>query len=59
MIRDVSGLARSNERLREQQDALSSVLRAIERSAGVQPLLDEVTTAAMRLILLCESWIFM
>ena len=42
-------LARSNEQLREQQDAISSVLRAVVRSGGVQPVLDEVTTAAMRL----------
>ena len=42
-------LARSNERLREQQDAISSVLRAVVRSAELQPVLDEVTSAAMRL----------
>ena len=48
-IRDLSELARSNERLREQQDAISSVLRAVVRSAELQPVLDEVTMAAMRL----------
>ena len=48
-IHDVSELARSNERLREQQDAISSVLRAVVRSVELQPVLDEVTMAAMRL----------
>jgi len=48
-IRDLSELARSNERLREQQDAISSVLRAVVRSGELQPVLDEVTMAAMRL----------
>lgn len=46
---DVRELARSNERLRDQQDAISRVLRAVVRSAELQPVLDEVTTAAMRL----------
>jgi hypothetical protein len=46
---DVQELARSNERLREQQDAISGVLSAVVRSAELQPVLDEVTTAAMRL----------
>src|SRR5262249_57883627 len=46
---NVQELARSNERLREQQDAISSVLRAVVRSGEVQPVLDEVATAAMRL----------
>ena len=45
----VQELARSNERLREQQDAISSVLRTVVRSAELQPVLDEVTSAAMRL----------
>jgi adenylate cyclase len=48
-IHDIRELARSNERLREQQDAISSVLRAVVRSAELQPVLDEITTAAMRL----------
>lgn len=48
-VHDLSELARSNERLREQQDAISSVLRAVVRSVELQPVLDEVTTAAMRL----------
>jgi adenylate cyclase len=46
---DVQELARSNERLREQQDAISNVLRAVVRSGELQPVLDEVATAAMRL----------
>ena len=46
---DAQALARTNEQLREQQDAISSVLRAVVRSAELQPVLDEVTTAAMRL----------
>ena len=46
---DVRELARSNERLRDQQDAISSVLRAVARSGELQPVLDEVATAAMRL----------
>jgi class 3 adenylate cyclase/putative methionine-R-sulfoxide reductase with GAF domain len=48
-IHDIRELARTNERPREQQDAISSVLRAVVRSAELQPVLDEVTTAAMRL----------
>lgn len=46
--RDADELARSNERLREQQDAISSVLRAVVRSAGLQPVLDEVSKSARR-----------
>jgi adenylate cyclase len=48
-IHDIQELARSNERLREQQNAISTVLRTVVRSAELQPVLDEVTTAAMRL----------
>jgi adenylate cyclase len=48
-IGDIQELARSNERLRAQQDAISSVLRAVVRSAGLQPVLDEVSRAARRL----------
>jgi class 3 adenylate cyclase/putative methionine-R-sulfoxide reductase with GAF domain len=48
-IDDIQALARSNERLRAQQDAISRVLRAVVRSGELQPVLDEVTTAAMRL----------
>ena len=46
---DIKELARSNERLREQQDAISNVLRAVVRSGELQPVLDEVASAAMRL----------
>jgi class 3 adenylate cyclase len=48
-VHDIQELARSNERLRAQQDAISSVLRAVVRSAELQPVLDEVTNAAKRL----------
>jgi class 3 adenylate cyclase/putative methionine-R-sulfoxide reductase with GAF domain len=37
------------DNLREQQRALSSVLRAVVRSEGLQPVLDEVVAAATRL----------
>jgi class 3 adenylate cyclase len=46
---DAQQLARSNERLREQQHAISTVLRAVARSAGLQPVLDEVIGAATEL----------
>jgi class 3 adenylate cyclase len=46
---DAEELARSNERLRAQQRAVSSVLRAVVGSAGLQPLLDEVIGAARQL----------
>ena len=46
---DAQELARSNERLRERQDAISNVLRAVVRSGELQPVLDEVASAAMRL----------
>jgi len=42
-------LARENERLREQQRAISGVLREVAGSAGLQPLLDEIVDAAARL----------
>ena len=46
---DEAGLARQLEELREQQRAISGVLRAVARSAGLQPVLDEVVEAARRL----------
>ncbi len=46
---DAEELARSNVRLREQQRAISGVLRAVARSAGLQPVLDEVAEACRRL----------
>jgi class 3 adenylate cyclase len=42
-------LARQLEDARDQQRAVSSVLRAVARSAGLQPVLDEVVEAARRL----------
>jgi hypothetical protein len=47
---DVSAeLARRLEYAQEQQRAISSVLRAVAKSAGLQPVLDEVVEAATRL----------
>ena len=46
---DEPGLERQLEELREQQRAVSGVLRAVARSAGLQPVLDEVVEAARRL----------
>jgi hypothetical protein len=45
--RDVDELARDNESLRDQQRAVSDVLRAVVRSEGLQPVLDEIVGAAM------------
>jgi class 3 adenylate cyclase len=42
-------LAGELERLREQQRAVSDVLRAVARSEGLQPVLDEIVESAMRL----------
>jgi class 3 adenylate cyclase len=42
-------LARTVEDLREQQRAVGAVLRAVARSAGLQPVLDEVVEACRRL----------
>jgi len=47
--RGAEALARENQSLREQQRAISGVLRAVARSAGLQPVLDEVVEAARRL----------
>ena len=46
---DVHELHRSNERLREQQETIGGVLRAVVRSEALQPVLDEVSEAARRL----------
>jgi class 3 adenylate cyclase/putative methionine-R-sulfoxide reductase with GAF domain len=46
---DGSQLARQLEDLQEQRQAISAVLRAVARSAGVQPVLDEVVEACRRL----------
>ena len=46
---DGEELARDNENLREQQQAISDVLRAVATSKGLQPVLDEIVEAARRL----------
>jgi class 3 adenylate cyclase len=46
---DTSELVREVATLREQQEAISGVLRAVARSAGLQPVLDEVAEACRRL----------
>jgi class 3 adenylate cyclase len=42
-------LARENENLREQRQAVHDVLRQVARGGGLQPVLDEIASAAMRL----------
>jgi adenylate cyclase len=46
---DTASLERKIDDLSEQQRALSAVLRAVARSAGLQPVLDEVVEACRRL----------
>ena len=46
---DNAELARQLGDMREQQRAISGVLRAVVRSAGIQPVLDEVVEACERL----------
>src|SRR5512132_2023817 len=46
---DDAELARQLEDVREQQRAISGVLRAVARRAGIQPVLDEVVEACERL----------
>jgi adenylate cyclase len=46
---DAQELARVNENLRDQRRAISDVLRAVARSEGLQPVLDEIVAAAKRL----------
>jgi class 3 adenylate cyclase/putative methionine-R-sulfoxide reductase with GAF domain len=46
---DAPDLARELEDVREQQRAISGVLRAVARSAGLQPVLEEVAEACRRL----------
>jgi class 3 adenylate cyclase len=48
-VADVDELARRLEAAHEQQRALSRVSRAVARSEGLQPVLDEVVEAATRL----------
>lgn len=45
----IAELSRELEALREEQRAISGVLRAVARSAGLQPVLDEVVEACRRL----------
>jgi class 3 adenylate cyclase/putative methionine-R-sulfoxide reductase with GAF domain len=57
---DIDEVLRANVNLREQQRAISRVLRAVARTQGLQPVLDEVVEAATRL---CEAengrlWLF-
>src|SRR5262247_3992053 len=52
VTRDGRNLARELEDVREQQRAISGVLRAVARSAGLQPVLEEVAEACRRL---CEA----
>jgi class 3 adenylate cyclase len=47
--KEIVDLSRQLETLREQQRAISGVLRAVARSAGLQPVLDEVVEACSRL----------
>jgi len=49
---DAAELARTIDRLLEQQRAVSEVLRAVARSAGLQPVLDQIIESAM---LLCAG----
>ena len=49
---DAKELAQTNESLREQQRAVSNVLRAVARSQGLQPVLDEIVESAT---LLCAG----
>jgi hypothetical protein len=50
--RDGPDLAHELEDVREQQRAISGVLRAVARRAGLQPVLEEVAEACRRL---CEA----
>lgn len=47
--KEIVDLSRQLETLREQQRAIGGVLRAVARSAGLQPVLDEVVEACSRL----------
>src|SRR4051812_17016867 len=46
---NVEGLVQDLERLREQGRAVGEVLRAVTRGEGLQPVLDEIVSAAQRL----------
>jgi hypothetical protein len=43
-------LARENKILRPQQRAISDVLRAVARSEGLQPVLEEIVESATQLV---------
>jgi class 3 adenylate cyclase len=43
------GLVRDRERLRQERQAIGEVLRSVARGAGLQPVLDEIISAAERL----------
>jgi class 3 adenylate cyclase len=47
--RDVAEVLRQNEDFREQQRAVGAVMRAVARSEGLQPVLDEIVEAAKTL----------
>jgi class 3 adenylate cyclase len=47
--RDAAEVLRENEKLREQQRAVGAVMRAVARSEGLQPVLDEIVEAARTL----------
>jgi class 3 adenylate cyclase len=47
--RDVAEVLRQNEDYREQQRAVGAVMRAVARSEGLQPVLDEIVEAAQTL----------
>jgi class 3 adenylate cyclase/putative methionine-R-sulfoxide reductase with GAF domain len=49
VVRDGPDLVHELEDVREQQRAISGVLRAVARSAGLQPVLEEVAEACRRL----------
>jgi class 3 adenylate cyclase/putative methionine-R-sulfoxide reductase with GAF domain len=49
VVRDGPDFARELEDVREQQRAISGVLRAVARSAGLHPVLEEVADACRRL----------
>jgi hypothetical protein len=45
VARDGRNLARELEDVREQQRAISGVIRVVARSVGLQPIVDEVAEA--------------
>jgi len=53
---DEADLARQLEDLREQQHAISDVLRAAARSTGLQSVLDEIVEVGRRLCDAPRPW---